>query len=913
MIVGWIYHGKTEIYEAYLNGTLIWSASMRRLAGGHMSEELLFLVGPGLEVMSPESILMQIEGMAASIGNGEVKNPEAVLLVGWDGEAHTAGGELREPDRMLLACWDGSVNTANAVSAGISPHFIICWDAMANTANAKLTVPERLNLFMRDAGVNFTDAATQSPEDILLCVRDLAVNNAAPKPHVPEDILLYAPDLPLNFAGGKTQPPEDVLMHRQDRSVLFASGKTQEPENLFMSMLLDLAFLAAGSKTQAPEYLYQFAFERPTNNAGSKTQPVEDIILYSPEYPTNNASSKTEKPEDLILYSPEYPTNNAGSKTQPPEDLLQFMHKELAGLAASSRTQPPEDHLLFSFDYPTINGGAKVEIPEGLFQFVWDAVHGAASGKTQSPEEILQRFFEAVYSFASGRTEEPEWIRLIMGERDVDAVAGRTQTPTDLFLHTVNRGGVNSAQPRIETPADWFIHLVEIMCNIAAGDIHTPELIRMVLEGATENKAGAGMQEPEDIMLRFAKPDGIVAEPGAPRKQEPERSLLYLDGRDIAGYFDPELREPDALRLLGRNEQINHVAAKKETPTAIMLPIRDGALNCAGVICINLHDLFKYSAGCAVFIIGGSVDAEITEPIVILCSTSAEQVSFGNGSPQAPFNGASSGQSVNLSGYAGGDLLAFKRAAGIAYLSQLVGIAKFHLRDTRAGGGILHFIGVSGYASGHTAKTVEGRGQPIALEFSCRMWGNAAVGRAFTLRMHTTLGYIVGHASGHNADAVHGAGVYCEIPELGSFTKPKQDEPKAIRLNADVGNITVRGGYSGLIGSVPTSGVLYLENLRGYAGGYVKIAEVTGWADPIQTGSNLYIRSVYDSYQDRTNVSIDLGEFYAPFKDGTNLHIRSVYSSYQDQTEVCIDTDIFYKPIRTGSNLHIRSDIFGGE
>lgn len=881
MIVGWIYHGKTEIYEAYLNGTLIWSASLRRLVGGQLNEALLFLVGPGFEVMSPESILMQIDGMSASIGSGEVQNPEAVLLVGWDGESHTAGGELREPDRVLLACWGAEAHKAGGEAHGMSPVFLFCWDAMANTANADLTAPERLNLFMRDAAVNFTDAATQSPEDILLCMRDLAVNSASSKIQNPEDVLLHSPDWPLNLAGGKTQnsedlylalvdlsvkfasgktqPPEDVLMHRQDRSVLFASGKTQEPENMFMSMLLDIAGLVASGKTQPPE----------------------DIILYSPEYPTNNAGSKTERPEDAILYSPEYPTNNAGSKTQPPEDLLQFMHKELAWLAASSRTQPPEDHLLFSFDYQTLNGGGKTEVPQELIQFILCEVYGWASGKTQNPEEILQRFFDAVYGFASGRTEEPEWLRLIMGERDVDAVAGRTQPPTDLFLHTINHGGVSSGQPRIETPADWFLYLVEIMRNSVGGEMQTPEMIRMVLEGAAANKAGARMQEPEDIRLRFTMADGIVAEPGAPRKQEPERSLLYLDGRDIVGYFDPELREPDVLRLHCGNEQSNHVAAKKETPTAIMLPLRDGALNYAGVIRINLHDLFKDSAGCAVFIIGGSVDADITEPFVILCSTSAEQVGFGTGSPQSPFNGMGSVQPMNLRGNAGGDLIAFKRAAGIAYLSQLVGMAKFAIRSTKAGGGVLYLGIMSGYASGHTAKAVEGAGRPIEIEFSCRMWGDAAIGKTFTIRMHTTLGDIVGYASGHNADAVHGAGVYCEIPELGGFAKPKQDVPKVIRLNADAGNITVRGGYSGLIGSVPTSGVLHLEDLRGHAGGYVKMAEVGEWADPIQTGSNLYI--------------------------------RSAYSSHQEQNNVVIDHYVFYEPIKTGNNLYIRSDIFGGE
>ena len=79
------------------------------------------------------------------------------------------------------------------------------------------------------------------------------------------------------------------------------------------------------------------------------------------------------------------------------------------------------------------------------------------------------------------------------------------------------------------------------------------------------------------------------------------------------------------------------------------------------------------------------------------------------------------------------------------------------------------------------------------------------------------------------------------------------------------------------------------------------------WYDPEQTGSNLYIRSVWSSWSDAGNLQIDTVEFYAPVRDGSDLYIRSAWFSYQDQNEVSIDLDVFYKPVKTGSDLYIQS------
>lgn len=85
------------------------------------------------------------------------------------------------------------------------------------------------------------------------------------------------------------------------------------------------------------------------------------------------------------------------------------------------------------------------------------------------------------------------------------------------------------------------------------------------------------------------------------------------------------------------------------------------------------------------------------------------------------------------------------------------------------------------------------------------------------------------------------------------------------------------------------------------------------WYDTVQTGSNLYIRSVWLSYQDRDKVFIDTTVWYEVIRDGSNLYIRSADSVWTDGDSANIDTEFFLEPVQDGNNLYIRQNIFGGE
>lgn len=84
------------------------------------------------------------------------------------------------------------------------------------------------------------------------------------------------------------------------------------------------------------------------------------------------------------------------------------------------------------------------------------------------------------------------------------------------------------------------------------------------------------------------------------------------------------------------------------------------------------------------------------------------------------------------------------------------------------------------------------------------------------------------------------------------------------------------------------------------------------WYEVIRDGSNLYIRSVDSSWQDDEKAYIDLSVFYEPKQTDDNLYIRSAASVWTDGDSANIDTEFFLEPVQEGSNLHIRQDIFGG-
>lgn len=83
-----------------------------------------------------------------------------------------------------------------------------------------------------------------------------------------------------------------------------------------------------------------------------------------------------------------------------------------------------------------------------------------------------------------------------------------------------------------------------------------------------------------------------------------------------------------------------------------------------------------------------------------------------------------------------------------------------------------------------------------------------------------------------------------------------------------------------------------------------------GWYDPVQTGSDLYIRSAYLFWQEDGN-GYFTEVFFKPVRIGDDLYIRSVQSIWTEGNEANIDTDVFYTPIQTDGDLHLRSvDLF---
>lgn len=553
-----------------------------------------------------------------------------------------------------------------------------------------------------------------------------------------------------------------------------------------------------------------------------------------------------------------------------------------------------------------IEAGGKIQEPESilLFGVATDLQCTNGNIETRPPDAILQYLFWNQISNARGRVQSPENLNGIadwelLGMMD----AGQTQRPADIWMFT-HGSGIKNASAKVETPEDVLQSLRLESSGYTHSTKQKPSEVLFHMDERYIDLASGKTQKPGKLFLfSFERGFNIMR----PMKQAPDAALLELTGR-ATGKAYSKLWRPETLRMELHAEDSGLAVAGLKTPADIFIRTQFASANTAAAELIDWANRFRvFSSGCAEEWLRCVVSWRLTIPtrnngtIEML-----SPVGSAWADPHSVLDGVDGGCVFELLGHGNVDSSNGAHGDGYGYFGHLIGSAVGIPCVAVKGAGIVYLPNLLGYGDGNTAETVEGRGQPIALEFSCRMWGNAAIGRAFTIRMHATLGDIAGHANGHNAGVVRGAGVYCEIPELIGPAKPKQDEPNVIHLDAEVGSI-VRGGCSSLIGSVPTSGVLYLENLCGHAGGYVKMAEVTGWADPIQIGSNLYIRSAWISWNDGDNLHIDIPEFYVPVREGSNLHIRTVWFSYKDQSEVCIDTDIFYKPEKSGSNLHIRS------
>lgn len=77
------------------------------------------------------------------------------------------------------------------------------------------------------------------------------------------------------------------------------------------------------------------------------------------------------------------------------------------------------------------------------------------------------------------------------------------------------------------------------------------------------------------------------------------------------------------------------------------------------------------------------------------------------------------------------------------------------------------------------------------------------------------------------------------------------------------------------------------------------------WTDPVQTGSNLYIKSVYALNGEGTNVHLGL-IFIDAVQTGSNVHIKSAYADNQYDENMHLGL-VYHEPVQEGTNVYIRS------
>lgn len=88
--------------------------------------------------------------------------------------------------------------------------------------------------------------------------------------------------------------------------------------------------------------------------------------------------------------------------------------------------------------------------------------------------------------------------------------------------------------------------------------------------------------------------------------------------------------------------------------------------------------------------------------------------------------------------------------------------------------------------------------------------------------------------------------------------------------------------------------------------------DVFVWYNPIQEGSDLYIRQAFDVWQQNENLNIETEVFFVPEQRGSDLYIKSVDTLHQVDDNADVDMDYYAEPVQTGSNLYIRQDFLGG-
>lgn len=801
------------------------------------------------------AMLLSVAGLLRTV-RPRAELPSVHLMQTVRADRFHASGQLELPERTVLNGLMLMIGKTDIRAYREHKAFLNWLERLIYYAAGRLEYPLESKLLMIGRSTAAVYASLQNPTKSEMLLLPMSPSVAAGFFTNPNDLYMKAVAwlLPAVTDGNIENITEIRMWTERFELIGFTMVAVEEPKDIRLLQLPYDHFRLSG-RCQTPADLFLFRVDRCWTLASSRVQKPEDLFGLVELWPTMMGQGREDAPRDRFLLIAPTRLRNANGRVQPPNDLLGFV--EL---------------------WPTTLGQGKEDAPRNRYSHILGALPWSARVWQDAPREVLQ------------------WISG-MDLQGLGAVKG--EMPEELYQFSAD-GFLPACLPRQDVPREHYLWLSDHGTEMAAlGRDQTPAVLFLMSELGTKPWAAASVQGPNRLILNCISDMQSIFDPAL---QLPNVWLLEVQDRMIS-ITDPQIALPWAYRACSIESGNILISADLQNPDAIQLI---GTANLAAMANWALL-LRRPTQGIAELLDQAFLTADLTVP-------EAVRMLFGMQMMTIAHAGILNRKAVHTSGYLaeliGGSLTAALSEAVTLLMATSAGLY------TEAGSDIAYVSTLGGGI--------------LQLEVDADLGG-------YTIRIVTTRGGILFEvpeicAAADTADALHGAGRRIELEigvQLGGISAryastrmwaavpiPKilaggdGETVRSILAVASIKKIEAQG-RSRRAGAVRGDGNTEFC-LVAMGGGLVRSAD-NMWQDPVQTGSNLHITHVQQSWNDGDKLYVDLDVFYEPIRKGSDLYIRSADYVWTDGDSANIDTEFFLDPVQEGSNLHIRQDIFGGE
>lgn len=735
------------------------------------------------------------------------------------------------------------------------------------------------------------------------------------------EVLMHSDFEPLLWGMAREEPVQGILMRWGiEPFQVTGSGKRAAPSALLLHMdpwlwsrgnaisgmfdpwrayLFDTGIWTANRALEQPRVSGMWALNDLLLTVRSQTEPPAAQLLWAVRSDVFDAFGRAEVPEDLRLQVVTYRQGSAAGRLQTPEELRMFTPVWIAGIG-QPRQDAPRDMVGYTLTLIAETGRPRQDIPRDLIGRAFTLMDGKSQTQQDTPREVLLWVTpSSVDGDGRPRIEIPEESHLYGPVIILKKASSRQDAPREVLLWGARCSVDGDGRPRRDAPREVLSWALLTTRSMADAQRETPlDQLMKVIVGFTNTIAPA-LQMPSRFMLSSIT--GMV-NMVYPLLQVPQ-SWLLRDSESIISVTGAELAQPWAYQgSTVFNTALDHSPELQE-PMGIQCHAIEQLTAAARTALI----LRRAARGMVETICQAVLEAELTAATAVRMTAAAQLMTVAHAGlliRNAVHTAGSLTESIG--GFVTAELMEAEDIlmATAAGLYTQAGSAIAWVRNN-GGGRILQKIDVDG--GGFRAGTIATRGG-IVID-TPEVFGTAdkaatvpTAGRTIELEITVRLGGI----SARYANVR----MLSEIPAPEVFGTADSESVRTILGEASIEDIA--GFGQGRLAATGASRGGTEFNLVSVGGGSVQGADGL-WADPVQSGSDLHITHVQQSWNDSDELYIDMDVFYEPVQMRSDLYIRSADFMWTDGDNANIDTEFFLAPVQEGSDLYIRQDIFGGE